>query len=47
MNRLRIVSAARKRKLRKRGARVWWEPWLVVWVWDITAPRRNVKRGAS
>ena len=30
---LRIVHAQRKRKLRKRGERVWWNNGICEWVW--------------
>lgn len=41
MNTIRQVGNARKRKLRKLGARVWWCEDRWSWVWDITAPRRG------
>lgn len=31
---LRIVSAKRKRKLRRKGVRVWWHAVLSAWVWS-------------
>lgn len=45
----RQVSAARKRKLRKRGERVWWDQYLCRWVWCMEASKRqrpSRKRGA-
>ena len=30
---LRIVHAQRKRKLRRRGVRCWYEPYFRAWLW--------------
>lgn len=41
MSAFRVVSSARKRKLRKLGERVWWSGWQRAWVWDMGASRRE------